>query len=34
MAHRFIIITPDEYEEYKDYDGAIIIREKVVDEVK
>ena len=22
------------YEEYKDYDGAIIIREKVVDEVK
>ena len=34
MAHRFIIITPEVYEEYKDYDGAIIIREKVVDEVE
>jgi hypothetical protein len=34
MAHRFIIITPEEYEDYKDYDGAIIIREKVVDEVE
>jgi hypothetical protein len=34
MAHRFIIITPEEYEDYKDFDGAVIIREKVIDEVE